>query len=79
MFGRGRFGWGRGGWGRGNPYPFCRWYPWRPRWWWAYGAGSYGAGAGYPASYGAGAPYRGPYPAGARPPYYWPARHYPRW
>jgi hypothetical protein len=67
MFERGRFGWGRGGWGRGNPYPFCRWYPWRPRWWWAYGAGSYRAGAGYV----------GTYPAGARPPYYRPARRYP--
>ena len=21
------------GWGRGNPYPFCRWFPWMPRWW----------------------------------------------
>ncbi len=48
-FGRGWFGWGgrsfgtgfgRGfgvGWGRGNPYPFCRFYPWLPRRWWAYG------------------------------------------
>lgn len=30
--------WGRGwwrGWGwRGNPFPFCRWFPWLPRWWW---------------------------------------------
>ena len=34
-FGRGFrwFGWGRG---FGNPYPFCRWFPWLPRWWWAY-------------------------------------------
>jgi len=30
---RGWFGWGRG---FGNPYPFCRWFPWLPRWWWAY-------------------------------------------
>jgi len=30
---RGWFGWGRG---LGNPYPFCRWFPWLPRWWWAY-------------------------------------------
>lgn len=67
MFGRGRFGGGRWVAGRGNPYPFCRWFPWRPRRWWAYGPGPYGAGA----------PYRGPYPAGARPPYYWPARRYP--
>ena len=22
-------------WFRGNPYPFCRWFPWLPRWWWA--------------------------------------------
>jgi len=40
--GRGWFGrgWGRGwfGWGFGNPYPFCRWFPWLPRWWWAYPA-----------------------------------------
>lgn len=20
--------------GRGNPFPFCRWFPWLPRWWW---------------------------------------------
>ena len=67
MFGRGRFGWGRWGPGRGNPYPFCRWFPWRPRWWWAYGSGPYSAGV----------PYRGAYAAGARPAYYWPARRYP--
>lgn len=30
---------GRGWWGRGNPYPFCRFYPWLPRRWWAYGGG----------------------------------------
>ena len=32
-FGRGygAFGWGRS---FGNPYPFCRWFPWLPRWWW---------------------------------------------
>ena len=47
--GRGRFGMGYGfsigygrgfgmGYGRGfgfNPYPFCRVFPWLPRWWWA--------------------------------------------
>jgi len=22
------------GW-RGNPFPFCRWFPWMPRWWWS--------------------------------------------
>ena len=39
-FGRGWFGWGGGrGWGRGNPYPFCRNFPWLPRWWWT---GMYG-------------------------------------
>lgn len=21
--------------GRGNPFPFCRWFPWMPRWWWS--------------------------------------------
>lgn len=51
-FGRGRGGFGTGysrgfgmgysrgfGMGRGNPYPFCRFYPWLPRRWWAYGSG----------------------------------------
>ena len=37
-FGRGYPGWGRG---RGNPYPFCRFYPWLPQRWWAYGPGPY--------------------------------------
>ena len=52
-FGWGYWGWGRGR-GRGNPYPFCRFYPWLPRWWWATPyAGQYGAtipnmGYGYP-------------------------------
>ncbi|RLG56711.1 MAG: hypothetical protein DRN88_03855 [Candidatus Hydrothermarchaeota archaeon] len=33
-FGRGRgFGVGFRGF-RGNPYPFCRFFPWLPRWWW---------------------------------------------
>lgn len=41
MRGRGWFGWGYPGWGRGNPYPFCRFYPWLPRRWWAYGWGAY--------------------------------------
>jgi hypothetical protein len=54
--GRGRgfgigFGPGRGmGMGMGNPYPFCRWFPWMPRWWWTgmYGAMAPGA---YPVPY----------------------------
>ncbi len=62
-FGMGRgMGFGRGfGMGRGNPYPFCRFYPWLPRRWWAYGrgfnavqpTGSYGPGPsyGYPSPY----------------------------
>ena len=33
-FGR---GWFAPGWGRGNPYPFCRFFPWLPRRWWAWG------------------------------------------
>jgi len=33
-FYQGPFYFGRG---RGNPYPFCRYFPWLPRWWWAYG------------------------------------------
>ncbi|HIE50204.1 MAG TPA: hypothetical protein EYP85_00470 [Armatimonadetes bacterium] len=43
-----RAGWGRGiygGWG--NPYPYCRFYPWLPRRWWAYGTVPYGY-TGYP-------------------------------
>jgi hypothetical protein len=31
--GPGTFGRGLGG--RGNPYPYCRRFPWLPRWWWA--------------------------------------------
>ena len=39
-------GWGASlGWGRGNPYWFCRFYPWLPRRWWAYGVPFWG---GYP-------------------------------
>jgi len=60
--GRGWFGWGRG---FGNPYPFCRWFPWLPRWWWAYPALSlpyYGApwGFSYYRGYGTG-PYIYPF------------------
>ncbi|HID06519.1 MAG TPA: hypothetical protein EYP10_05155 [Armatimonadetes bacterium] len=47
-------GWaGRGiGW-RGNPFPFCRWFPWLPRWWWAWGYTPWmlPVGWGYPAYY----------------------------
>jgi len=32
-FGRGLWGW------PGNPFGFCRWFPWMPRWWWS---GMYG-------------------------------------
>jgi NAD-dependent dihydropyrimidine dehydrogenase PreA subunit len=60
-FGR-SMGYGRGlGLGRGNPYPFCRFYPWLPRRWWAHGRGhvpippsrSYGLASyyGYPTPY----------------------------
>lgn len=53
-YGRG-MGFGRGYWpgpgaggvygpglGRGNPYPYCRFYPWLPRRWWAMGIDPYG-------------------------------------
>ncbi|MCD6262918.1 hypothetical protein J7L60_00715 [Candidatus Bathyarchaeota archaeon] len=53
-WGRGRAWPGRGFWGwPGNPYPFCRWFPWLPRWWWAYPYWSYYAA--YPTWWG----YRG--------------------
>ena len=69
-FGRG-FGWGYPGWGRGNPYPFCRFYPWLPRRWWAYGPNPYftGFGAGFTP---------GPFPQ-ATPTYYPSYTPYPRW
>ena len=43
MRGKGWFGLGYPGQGRGrgNPYPFCRFYPWLPRRWWAYGSSPY--------------------------------------
>ena len=50
------WGFGRGGWwgwGRGNPYPFCRWFPWLPRWWWA---------TPYAPYYASTIPYYGAYP-----------------
>jgi hypothetical protein len=31
---------------RGNPYPYCRFYPWLPRRWWAMGMNPYGSGPG---------------------------------
>ncbi len=57
-FGRGRGGglgrgyWAGGGFGRGlgmgrgmgNPYPYCRFYPWMPRRWWAMGMNPYATG-----------------------------------
>lgn len=68
-FGRG-YGWGFGRWpyggaypgwgwgrGRGNPFPFCRNFPWLPRWWWAMpNAGQYAEtlpdyGVGQPGTY----------------------------
>jgi hypothetical protein len=62
-FGRGGIGMGRGigfgrgmGLGRGNPYPFCRFYPWLPRRWWAYGGGYYPTAQ--PGAYGV-SPYYG--------------------
>jgi len=51
MRGRGWFGQGYRSWGRGNPYPFCRFYPWLPRRWWATPYAGYYAGTipyGYP-------------------------------
>jgi len=64
-FGRG-FGWGYRSWGRDNPYPFCRFHSWLPRWWWTMPyAGRYAAtvpymGYGYP-HYGAYYPSHTPY------------------
>ncbi len=67
--GRGLWGFGRG---MGNPYPFCRFFPWLPRWWWSglYGPmrpylyAPYGASAQYSPSYS-------PYSGGYAPPYYY--------
>jgi hypothetical protein len=87
MRGRGRFGWGGPGWGgfgggfgrgfgRGNPYPFCRFYPWLPRQWWAMPyASQYAATIPYT---GYGYPYSGPgrYPTGS---YYPTPGGYPLW
>ena len=62
-FGRG-MDMGRGiGLGRGNLNPFCRFYPWLPRRWWAYSGGYHPTAQ--PGVY-AGGPYYGP-----RAPYPW--------
>jgi len=42
--GPGPASWAGGGWGRGNPSPFCRFFPWLPRRWWAYPGAAFGAG-----------------------------------
>jgi len=63
--GRWWFGWGRG---FGNPYPFCRWFPWLPRWWWAYPAYS----PLYLPYYGYGVPWFLPYAGYWRSFYAWP-------
>jgi hypothetical protein len=49
--------------GRGNPYPFCRFYPWLPRRWWAYGVYPPPAQPAYPYNMPVAAPYppRGAY------------------
>jgi hypothetical protein len=59
--GSGWFGWGRG---FGNPYPFCRWFPWLPRRWWAYPAYGLPYTGYYSPYYGQYAPnpYMTPYP-----------------
>jgi hypothetical protein len=61
---------GRGGWG--NPYPFCRRYPWLPRWWWSY------PGYAYPYTW-----YRPPYTwnvrPGGYPTFFNQAYFYPGW
>ena len=46
-FYRGYGGFGRGG-GGGNPYPYCRFFPWLPRRWWAYPANAQQYMAPYP-------------------------------
>jgi len=60
----GPYGMGYPGWGRGNPFPFCRNFPWLPRWWWATpNVGSYAATIPY---------YTYPYGMGYMPPYGYP-------
>jgi len=60
------FGWGRG---FGNPYPFCRWFPWLPRWWWAHPAFTTMLYYGAPRL----APYAGYWPASR----IWPYGYFP--
>jgi len=67
-FGRGWFGRGIG-WRRGNPYPFCRNFPWLPRWWWA---------TPYAGQYAATIPYMG-YSSPVYGAYYPPYRPYRGW
>ncbi len=57
--------------GRGNPYPFCRNFPWLPRWWWAAPYASQYAGTipsmgayPYASQYGGTMPFTGAYPGG---------------
>ncbi|HDM78691.1 MAG TPA: hypothetical protein ENG51_19855 [Deltaproteobacteria bacterium] len=65
---RGLYSYPSWGWG-GNPFPFCRNFPWLPRWWWATPYASYyaatipgyGAGGYYPGSYSAFSPWSGFY------------------
>jgi hypothetical protein len=65
--GMGRRPWGFGR-GMGNPYPFCRFFPWLPRWWWS---GMYGPMRPYPyGPYGVPPAYQ-PYGAAYSPPYYY--------
>jgi hypothetical protein len=66
----------------GNPYRFCRFSPWLPRRWWAYGTGFYPSAPRSPYDVGGyyGAPPMawggGGYRMG---PSYHPAGWYPRW
>jgi hypothetical protein len=64
------YGYFRGG--RGNPFPFCRNFPWLPRWWWAtpYAgqyAGTIPSVGLYPWMQPYGAPYSPVYPPGGQP------------
>jgi hypothetical protein len=51
--------------GRGNPFPFCRNFPWLPRWWWASPyAGQYAGTIPYPGGFPSVQPYGWPYAPG---------------